>query len=276
MPAPNAQVFGQTATANFVSRGIRLPQTWETPGDQYPDAFDASQIAVAPNSPANLFREETLNEYHVDTARTIGDGYQEYIEGITGAICDAIERWMQMTMIAGVIINGPVGMVVPGNVIGPPLMPFILSGAPQNTAMETRYSTAIASAMSQQWQMWQLGIMGTLMYPSFAAVPSPVAPPTPNVPLPLIALPSVGEAALSAQALSGAMTGFLADPEANHAVDLLEAISQAFNTIFQTFKASTLVQNVMGTGPVPSFAPPVAPVGPVVAGTVIPTPSVFV
>ena len=72
------------------------------------------------------------------------------------------------------------------------------------------------------------------------------------------------------------MSGFLADPEANHAVDLFEAISQAFNTVFQTFKASTLVQNVLGTGPVPSFAPPVAPVGPVVAGTVIPTPNVFV
>jgi hypothetical protein len=102
-----------------------------------------------------------------------------------------------------------------------------------------------------------------------------MAPPTPNVPLPLITFSSPGEAALSAGALKGMMTAFLADPKANHALDLFDALSKAFNTIFQTFKATTMVQNVLGMGPIPTFAPPFVPVGPVLAGWVIPTPGVF-
>ena len=39
-----------------------------------------------------------------------------------------------------------------------------------------------------------------------------------------------------------------------HASDLFDAIANAFNTVFQIFKTSTLVQNVLGTGPIPSFA----------------------
>ena len=62
------------------------------------------------------------------------------------------------------------------------------------------------------------------------------------------------------------MEANLADPTALHASALFDAIAKAFNTVFQIFKASTLVQNVLGTGPIPTFAPPFVPVGPVVAG----------
>jgi len=117
--------------------------------------------------------------------------------------------------------------------------------------------------------------MGTLMYPAFAAFPGPMAPPTPNIPLPLITLSSPGEAALSAEALKGMMVSYLADPAANHAMDLFDALSKAFNTLFQVFKASTMVQNVLGMGPIPTFVPPFVPVGPVLAGWVIPKPGVF-
>ena len=275
MPAPNAKALGETAKANFLSKNIRLPQKWKTPGEQYPDAFKPEEKAVAPNSPITLFREVSLNKYHVDTAKTIGDQFKKYIEGIMDAISDAVDKWMKMTMITTVLINGPVGMLLPGGVAGPPLMPFILARAPKKTPMEIKYSTAIANAVSQQWQIWQMGLMGTLMYPAFAAFPGPLAPPTPNVPLPLITFSSPGEAALSAEALKGMMMTFLADPKANHAVDLFDALAKAFNMLFQTFKASTLVQNVLGMGPIPTFAPPIVPVGPVVAGTVIPTPGVF-
>ena len=207
---------------------------------------------------------------------TSAEQFKAYIEGITGAISDGIDKWMKMAMITTVIINGPVGMLLPGGVVGPPLMPLIMATAPKTTPMEIRYSTAIANAMGQQWQIWCMGLMGTLMYPAFAAFPGPMAPPTPNIPLALIALSSPGEAGLSPDALKGMMTVFLADPQANHALDLFDALSKGFNTIFQTFKMSTMVQNVMGMGPIPTFAPPVVPVGPVLGGWVIPVPGVFV
>lgn len=269
-------MLAQLAKINFISKGINLPMEWSQPGEQYPDAFKPSEVATAPNSPMNLFRDATLNKYHVDTAKTIGKQHEKYIDGICGAICDAIDKWMKMTMITSALINGPVGVVLPGSFVGPPLMPLIFGTAPKNTPQEIKYSNAVASALGTLWQAWQTGLMGTLMYPAFAAFPGPVAPPMPNIPLPLIAFSSPGESGLSPSTLKITMDANLADPKALHASDLFDAIAKAFNTVFQIFKASTMVQNVLGMGPIPTFAPPFVPVGPVVMGTVIPTPGVLI
>ena len=267
MPAPQKNMFAQLTKVNFLSKGIKLPMDWKHPGDQYSNAFQPSEIAVLPNLPMNLFREVSLNKYHVDTAKTIGKQFEDYIDGICGAICDGIDKWMKMTAITGVMINGPTGTLMPACVVGPPLMPLILATAPKSSLQEMKYSTAISNAFGTLWQPWQMGLTGTLMYPpTFAVCPSPVHPPTPNIPLPLITLSSPGESGLSPTSLQGTMVANLADPMALHASDLFDAIAKAFNTVFQIFKASTLIQNVLGIGPVPTFAPPFVPAGPVLGG----------
>lgn len=267
MPAPQKAMLAQLAKLNFSGMQIALPTEWKAPGEQFSDAFAPSELVAPPNPPTNLFHEPTLNKYHVDTAKDIGKAFEDYIDGICDGICDGIDKWLKMATVVGVIINGPVGVVAPGNVQGPPLGPLILAKAPMNTPQESKYSNAIANAFGTLWQAWHLGIAGTLMYPAFAAFPGPVAPPTPNVPMPLIALPSGGEAGLSPNSLKGLMQTNLADPEALHAPELFDALAKAFSVVFQIFKASTLVQNVLGTGPIPTFAPPFVPVGPVVMGT---------
>jgi hypothetical protein len=266
MPAPQKEMLAMLAKMNFMSVGIKLPIDWKDLGEQYQDAFDESEKNVPPNSPMNLFKEQSLNKYHVDAAKTIGEAFEKYIDGVSGAICDGIDKWLKIATITGVIINGPVGMLMPGNVVGPPLGPLILSTAPKSTAQETKYSNAIANAFGTLWQPWHAGLMGTLMYPAFAAFPGPMAPPTPNIPLPLIAFSSPGESGLSPSTLKSTMEGNLADPQAQHSSKLFDAISKAFNTVFLMFKGSTLIQNVLGTGPIPTFAPPFVPVGPVVGG----------
>ena len=275
MPAPQKSMMTQLAKVNFCAKVIKLPMDWSSPPDeeQYPDAFEVNETTVPPNPPTTLFTQATLNKYHVESAKTIGDKFATYIEGVCGGICDGIDKWMKMATIVGVVVNGPTGQLLPGNVIGLPLGPLILAGAPMNTLQEIKYSTAIANAFGPLWLPWHMGLMGTLMYPPLASVPAPVAPPTPNVPLPLIALTSPGEAGLSPASLKGMMEVNLADPTALHASDLFDSISQAFNTVFQTFKATTIIKNVLGTGPVPSFVPPFSPVGPVVGGTAVGPPS---
>jgi len=275
MPAPQKDLLAQLAKTNFISKGIKLPMGWAQPGDQYPNAFSPSEKMAAPNSPMNLFRESSLNKYHVDSAKTLGDQFSKYIDGICGAICDGIDKWMKMTMIAAVVINGPVGMLLPGGVTGPPLMPLILAAAPKKTSQELKYSTAVANAFGALWTPWHMGLTGMLMYPAFAAFPGPMAPPMPNIPIPLIAFSSPGESGLSPNNLKNFMNANLADPQALHAMDLFDSIATAFSTVFQIFKASTLVQNVLGMGPIPTFAPPFVPVGPVLGGMVIPTPGVL-
>ena len=273
MPAPVKQMMAEIAKANFLSKGIQVPVKWEGGGEQFDDAFSPSERQAAPTSPINLFREPSLNQYHVDAAGTIGGRMAAYIEGISGAICDAIDKWMKMVVVGGLLINGPVGIILPGGMIGPPL--FINRSAPMASEQEVLYSAVISSVISQSWDLWQAGLTGILSYPSFAAFPGPMAPPTPNVPVPLMSLVSPGEAALSPALLASTMTGFLGDPRAQHAAALFDALSKAFGTCFQTFKATTMIQNVLGYGAVPTFAPPILPAGPVVAGVAIPTPGVL-
>lgn len=266
MPAPQAQLLAQLTKTNFIAKSIKIPMQWQTPDAQFQDAFAPADLAVAPNPPTCLFREATQNRMHVDAAKKMSDDYEAYIDAISGAICGGIDQWMKTATVAGVMINGPVGMLAPGNVMGPPLTSLILAKAPKDSAQDLKYSNAIAAAVGTAWQTWHMGLAGMLSYPAFAAFPGPMAPPTPSVPMPLVAFASGGEAQLAASALSAQMQAALADPAAPHATELFDALANAFATVFQMFKLSTLVQNVLGTGPIPTFAPPIIPAGPVLGG----------
>jgi hypothetical protein len=57
--------------------------------------------------------------------------------------------------------------------------------------------------------------------------------------------------------------------------ELFEAIIDGFQKCFLLWQTSTMVTNVLGTGPVPTFAPPYVPAGPVVGGTAVMTPGGF-
>lgn len=275
MPAPNAQMFAQMAKLLFQANALQLPVDWSQPNEQFPDAFAPGERTTAPAPPDSLFREPTLNQYHTDSAKQLNTEYADFIDGVTGALCDAVDQWMKMVMIAGAMINGPACMVLPGNFTPVPILPFFMAKAPLDTPQKLRFSNAIGQAFDMGWSVWSMGLMGTLMYPAFAAFPGPMAPPTPNVPMPLIAFASPGEAMLSPSTLSAQMMGLLGDPTAAFAKELFDAISQGWSPVFMAWRASTMVQNVLGMGPIPTFVPPFVPVGPVVAGTVIPKPGVL-
>jgi hypothetical protein len=85
----------------------------------------------------------------------------------------------------------------------------------------------------------------------------PIAPPTPNVPTPFSSfVHSVG----SIQMLGGVGAR---DPVA---AEVVSAVGTAIGVVFPEWLARTQVINMLGTGPVPTFAPPYVPVGPVVGG----------
>ena len=130
----------------------------------------------------------------------------------------------------------------------------------KGTPAEARFSNAIATAISNGWMAYQstIKIPGLPWYPAFAAFPGPFAPPTPNVPCPVIALTQV-TVSVSANALSGSMVGLLGDPTALHHKQLFDSVADAFEKCFMTWQTSTQVTNVLGAGPIPTFAPPFVP-----------------
>lgn len=268
MPAPQPEELSSSAKQYFSGLGIKLPMNWKPMGRQFPDAFSPSELSTQANPSDNLFHEPTLNRYHTQAAFSLGRDYEKYIDGICAAISEAIDIWMKNASIVNVELLGTIGTVLPmsefegteagieaGTRIGPELKPLILNTAPQATQKEQEYSLAIATAISENWDVWANGLTGILTYPPFG-------PPGPNIPAPLINFTSTGEVNLASEHLSGQIYDhFMAlngDEEALHAKELFDSIAQAFFINFQAFKTNCLVAGVIMTPPVP--LPPDPPI----------------
>jgi hypothetical protein len=277
MPAPQASAFQQLARLKFTSFNLKVPSNWTDPageaGDHYGRAFKPDEKASSPGMPP-LVQPASLNKYHTDTQKMHIGKIGGFIDGISSAICSAWSQWQTMATLVGVVIAGPTASA--GQIVGPPWTPLILASAPKATPMEMKYSNVIANVIGTAWLSFTATVKLAAMpwYPAFAALPSPVAPPTPNIPCPFAALIQV-PVSISCNVLKMQMVGQLGDPQAPFNQELFESISDAFEKSYNLWKVSTMVTNVLGTGPVPTFAPPYVPVGPVVGGVGTMTPGGF-
>ncbi len=158
-----------------------------------------------------------------------------------------------------------------GTLVGPPLEPLILAAAPKGTPSELRLSAAVASVFGTTFLSWQesVTIPALPLYPAFAAFPGPIAPPTPNVPFPLTQLLSARSVMAG---LGGAIATMFGDPADPNGASICNAIGSALEQAFLDWLTVTQVTNIFGTGPVPTFAPPYVPVGPVIGGVGTMTP----
>jgi hypothetical protein len=100
-------------------------------------------------------------------------------------------------------------------------------------------------------------------------VPGPEAPPTALEPVRLKEGTSNGSVGMSAdaqrEALRQLLKRHLKEPGAIAAID---RYAKWYEKSFDDWFQHTTVQNLVARGPVPSFAPPYVPVGPVVGGDV--------
>jgi hypothetical protein len=270
MPAPQASAMSQLARLKFTSFGLKVPQNWKEPqgdpdADHYSKAFKDGEKVTAPGAPP-LFQPASMNKYHTDAQKMHIDKIGKFIDGVTDAICSAWSQWQTTTTMVGVVINAVTA--VGGQLVGPPLMPLILAKAPKNTPSELKYSNVIATVIGTAWLSFTatVKIPGLPWYPAYAAVPSPMAPPVPNTPVPFATLTQV-PTSISSAMMKQQMVAQLADPQAPFHKELFESITDAFEKSYNLWKVSTMVTQVMPTlAPVPTFAPPYVPVGPVVGG----------
>jgi hypothetical protein len=191
-----------------------------------------------------------------------------------------LHGWKPQARFQGIRITGVTAIGTPGCLSGPDLAGLILGQAQVASLLgdDRLVATAAAKGIGAKFAAWQHGVSvpGLPWYPSFAAFPGPMAPPTPNVPSPLAAMPSSGTGGLiSAASLQQAMTAAL-DP-AVKARDPSGKAAKIFGTIaaqvaayFSTWLTGQIVSNVLGHGPIPTFVPPVSVVGPVVNGSILP------
>jgi hypothetical protein len=274
MPAPQAATMKSLAKAAFKAHAIKLPVDWKQPqgeeGKQYVDAFKPNE-RFAPPDPSKLFIPASTNKYHIDTVKKNSDNFEKYIDGICDAICSAWGSFQSTATMVGVLVNAVTASM--GQLVGVPLTPLILAQGPKASPAELKYTQTISTVVGTAFTSWQSSVKvpGLPWYPAFAAFPSPMAPPMPNIPAPLITLTQV-PVTMQAAALQGQMVGQHGDPTAQHSSELFDSIAKAVNACFLTWTLGTMVTNVLGMGPVPTFAPPFVPVGPVVGGTATMTP----
>jgi hypothetical protein len=266
MPAPQATLMKQAARLKFTSFNLKVPKDWRDPsgeaGDHYGRAFKPEEKTTAPGMPM-LFQPASMNKYHTDTQKMHVAEIGKFMDALCDAICSAWGQWQGLATMTGVVINAVSATL--GQVVGPPWTPLIMASGPKDTPMKLKYTTVVATVMGNTWLQYTgtIKVPGLPWYPAFAAFPAPVAAPTPNVPCPVAALTQVPPlpAAMKQQ-----MVGQLGDPNAPFHSELFESICDAFDKMFKMWQTTTMVTNVLGTGPVPTFAPPYVPVGPVVGG----------
>ncbi|HEY6558130.1 MAG TPA: hypothetical protein VI072_12685 [Polyangiaceae bacterium] len=112
-------------------------------------------------------------------------------------------------------------------------------------------------------------------YPALAAWPGPVAPPMPNVPF-VLAIGSSGGSALAfaPTTIENVLLARLS-PARKQEAGAKEAIlryAAVLSGRLYAWIGYQQVSSVLGSGAVPTFAPPYVPVGPVVMGTTAPAP----
>jgi hypothetical protein len=278
MPAPQAQMMQQLARVKFMSFGLKAPPNWQAPVGEvnekhYRDAFKPEERNTQPGTPP-LFLPASMNKYHTDAQKMLIAKVGAFIDGTCSAICQAWSTWQSSATMTGIIVNAITA--TGGQIIGPPLTPIILASGPKSSQANLRYTNVIASVIGTAWQTFTatVKIPGLPLYPAFALFPGPMAPPTPNVPVPFAALTQV-PVSISATMLKSQMVAQLGDPTAPFMGQLFECISDAFEKTYNMWKLSTMVTNVLGTGAIPTFIPPLFPPGPVVMGMATMAPGGF-
>ena len=281
MPAPQAKVLATMVKGLIMSEMHEVPVSYKGDDDKdYNKDFDHVKPKVA--NPANLLKAPGVDTITADIADDISKQIDEFVDEMCKGICTTWGNWQNAAMFSTGIINGPTCQITPGSLTStaPMNMAMIMgntstAGKPDNF---TLFVKAIATAIETAWMGWEKGYMATIMFPpTFAACPSPTHPPTPNIPIPLAAGSSAGDAMMKKSQLSGLMLANLSGVTPDDLTQILfDSIAEGFCNVFDLWKTSTMITGVMGTGPVPSFAPPFTPVGPVAGGSIIPKPGVLV
>ena len=211
-----------------------------------------------------------------------------YVERVCLGISRAVDEWQKAAKIRNIKINGPVAKSTEMAALWSVDLAFLLcwsdtSGTlPRSTDWEYKMSLTIARALGLRWGRWleSIYVQGLPWYPSFAHLRAPMAPPTPNVATPLAGLAQdftqlthfnlEREIYYQRSLISRASS---LGPVNVGLWDVADSVATGFVAAFPNWRATVMVAGVLGTGPVPSYSPPLFMGGPVVDGETIPSPT---
>lgn len=200
---------------------------------------------------------------------------------ITAAVKEGFARgvnlWLDHSMVNGGTVQGPDATLTPGCLSGAyPIEAEILQAALEAEASSGQ-ARQLGKELSDAWKAWAqdftLRMPGS--YPTLAAFPGPAAPPTPGARMiPVREGRSAGEVNLKGKRLEFMLMGALSGTEDRDRRALqqgIEGLAQWVERAFREWKSHAFLDTtqVLAMGPVPNFAPPFVPMGPVVSGRLL-------
>lgn len=284
---PPVQFMKPLGGVKFLSHNLKLPAQFKAAsGDPAKDHYDrcwkeGDKVAVPQLIPPWFKPAEQNNKYYQDSCDKIGQDFKDFHDAMIDAIGFAHNMWKLQAKFQNIQVMAVSAIGSPGCLDGPELESNI-KNAPMVAAFtgnKAKHRDAVAKGVSKCFKDWQgqVTVPGLPWYPAFAAFPGPMAPPMPNVPTPMIACVSAKITSITMpndmkSAMDDALDGGLKDKDPEKQYEALhDAIATVCAAGFAIWVAAQ-TQIVMGKGPIPTFAPPYVPVGPVVGGDVLSIP----
>lgn len=261
-PRSPAQVAANKTLSVSLGSGVSSGPVQQAPATGTPMSF-----------PPALFRAASNSSSDVDNQRQMHDLYNMLFDSLIDAIGQAFEEFRRNAGMVDVKINA--AFATGGKLTGPSFETCMLQAPAVSgwTGWNGEVRDALARGMHNQWKVLcdSVRVPALPWYPTFVAWPSPMAPPTPNLPIPPTRVFDLihDAGATSPKKIRDAVLAKLRVPM-DHAGPFFESIGFAFHTQLQLWKAVQLVTQVFGTGSVPSYAPPYVPTGPVFDGRILP------
>lgn len=214
--------------------------------------------------PPALVRASTGDTVSVELQKKTSDTVEAYLDMVFKALVFAQNSWRSAAMLTGVQVMG--AMAQGGTLTGPPLGGLMMSQMikPEEAwfGAASIVAKAITDGIDDAWRLWQSQCFprGQAWYPTFAAHPGPMAPPTPNAPQLLQSLvPGQGpllDEAYVRNAIGSRMSRLVTFGE-----PLAAAVAAGFVAGMSLWLGTQVITNVFGQGHVVGFAPPHAIIG---------------
>ena len=284
---PGLQFIKILGNLKFLSHQLKLPVSWSAPSGQdgskqYGDSLKPTEKVAIPQLIPPWFMPAEPQKYFQDSCDKIGKEFKDFHDTMIDAVGFAHNMWKLQAKFQNLTIMAVSAIGTPGCLDGPELESNI-KNAPMVasfTGNMAKHRDAVAKGVSKAFKNWQdqVTVPGLPWYPAFAAFPGPMAPPMPNVPMPLITCVSAKMTDIimpdtMTKEMDDALDSGLKDKDPEkHYHALHDAIATVLSLAFLMWLPSQQVMLVLGKGQIPTFAPPFVPVGPVVGGDNISVP----
>lgn len=219
--------------------------------------------------PPALFRAASNSKDDVDMQKGMHDMFSGLFDNLIDAIEYGFNEYRRTASLVDVRIMAAAAI---GGRLDGPAIDGLIARAPMVAGWggwDGMVRDAVAKGLFHQWDALarSVKVPGLPWYPAFIAFPGPMAPPMPNVPTRFMTL-AHDPVAMAPHNLKAAMRSAL-QANMDYCMEFFESIAVALQVPLQVWKNSQQVTLVLGRGPVPSFAPPYVPVGPVVDGSIM-------